>query len=306
MRIALLCRKPDLYSHRSLIRAAEAAGHEMVPMDTLSFVIDVAQEGPRLTYRHRPVEGIDAVIPRIGVSVTYYGTAVLRQFEMMGVYTLNGSIAVLRSRDKLRALQVLSREGIGMPRTSIAHSSTLVSEALDHAGGVPAIIKSVEGTQGLGVGIVESERSARSVIEAFRAQKVEILIQEFIEEAGNSDIRVIVVGGEAVAAMQRSGAEGDFRSNLHRGGGARACDLSEEEAQTAVRAAQAIGLGVCGVDMLRARRGPVVMEVNSSPGLEGVETATGIDVGGRIIAFLERDAERVAVPRRKAPRAPLS
>jgi ribosomal protein S6--L-glutamate ligase len=293
MKIAMLCRNAKLYTHRRLKEAAEARGHQLVPLDTLRFVIDITADKPWLTYRTEPVDGFDAVIPRIGASITFYGTSVLRQFEMMGAYTLNGSIAIEASRNKLRALQVLSREGVGMPRTSIAHSSALVAEALSHVGGTPAVIKSLEGTQGLGVSIVESERSARSVIEAFRAQDVNILIQEFIEEAGNSDIRVLVVGGEVVAAMKRTGESGDFRSNLHRGGGAEPVELTDAEAETAVRAATALKLNVCGVDMLRADRGPVVMEVNSSPGLEGIETSTGIDVADRIIAFIEKDA-RVA------------
>jgi ribosomal protein S6--L-glutamate ligase len=293
MKIAMLCRNAKLYTHRRLKEAAEARGHQLVPLDTLRFVIDITADKPWLTYRTEPVDGFDAVIPRIGASITFYGTSVLRQFEMMGAYTLNGSIAIEASRNKLRALQVLSREGVGMPRTSIAHSSALVAEALSHVGGAPAVIKSLEGTQGLGVSIVESERSARSVIEAFRAQDVNILIQEFIEEAGNSDIRVLVVGGEVVAAMKRTGESGDFRSNLHRGGGAEPVELTDAEAETAVRAATALKLNVCGVDMLRADRGPVVMEVNSSPGLEGIETSTGIDVADRIIAFIEKDA-RVA------------
>lgn len=303
MKIAMLARNPKLYSHKRLKEAAKERGHSLTIMDTLKFVIDITSGGPQLTYKHDPVEGYDAVIPRIGASVTYYGTAVLRQFEMMGVYTLNGSIAINRSRDKLRALQVLSREGIGMPRTSIAHSSALVDEAVEHVGGAPAIIKSLEGTQGLGVGIVESERSAKSVIEAFRAQKVNVLVQEFIEEAGNSDIRVLVVGEKVIAAMQRTGAEGDFRSNLHRGGSADMCELSDEEKDTAVRAANAVGLNVCGVDMLRSKSGPVIMEVNSSPGLEGVEKATGIDVAGEIIHYIEQRADAVQAPKREAPRA---
>ena len=300
MKIALLTRNARLYSSRRLIEAAEAAGHEIVPMDTLAFVIDVAEGGPSLTLGSGPVEGIDAVIPRIGVSVTYYGTAVLRQFEMMGTWTLNGSIAINRSRDKLRTLQVLAAEGLGMPRTSIAHSSSLVEEALAYVGGTPAVIKSLEGTQGLGVGIVESERSAKSVIEAFRAQDVNILIQEFIEEAGNSDIRVIVVGDKAVGAMKRTGADGDFRSNLHRGGGAEPHELSDAERSTAVRAAQALGLNVCGVDMLPSDRGPVIMEVNSSPGLEGIEQATGTDIAGAVIEFIENHATGPRAPRREA------
>ena len=299
MKIALLSRNAKLYSSRRFVEAAEQRGHEMVVMDTLKFVIDVSSEGPVLSYRGERVEGIDAVIPRIGVSVTFYGTAVLRQFEMMGTYTLNGSIAVNRSRDKLRALQVLSSEGLGMPRTSIAHSSAHIEEAIERVGGTPAIIKSLEGTQGLGVGIVESDRSAKSVIEAFRAQDVNILVQEFIEEAGNSDLRALVVGDRVVAAMLRTGAEGDFRSNLHRGGSADLVELSDDERHTATRAAALTGLNVCGVDMLRGKDGPVIMEVNSTPGLEGVETATGEDVAGEIIEYIERNHGVTDVPQRE-------
>ena len=304
MRIALLTRNASLYSSRSLIEAARARGHEVEALDTLAFVIEMDASGPRLVYKGRgPDQGdtFDAVIPRIGVSITQYGTAVLRQFEVMGTYTLNGSIAVLRSRDKLRALQVLSAEGLGMPRTAISNSSHGIADALAFVGGAPAIIKSLQGTQGMGVGIVESERSATSVMEAFMSQSSDVLIQEFIEEAGNSDIRVIVVGDEAVAAMKRTGADGDFRSNLHRGGGAEQVRLSDEEVETAVRAARALGLNFCGVDLLRSDRGPVIMEVNSSPGLEGIETATGIDVASRVIRLLETHREGVRQPRREAP-----
>ena len=305
MRIALLTRNAGLYSSRRLIEAARERGHEMIPFDTLGFVIEMGEEGPRLVYGGKgPEEGgapVEAVIPRIGVSVTYYGTAVLRQFEVMGTYTLNGSIAILRSRDKLRSLQVLSAEGLGMPRTAISNSSHGIHDALAFVGGAPAIIKSLQGTQGLGVGIVESERSATSVMEAFMAANSDVLVQEFIAEAGNSDIRVIVIGDRAVAAMKRTGADGDFRSNLHRGGGAEVVELSEQEEQTAVRAARALGLNVCGVDLLRAERGPVIMEVNSSPGLEGIETATGIDVAGQIVEFLETHRDTVRQPTREAP-----
>ena len=306
MRIALLTRNARLYSSRRLIEAARERGHEMVPLDTLGFVIEMGEEGPRLVYNGKGpddagAEPFDAVIPRIGVSVTYYGTAVLRQFEVMGTYTLNGSIAILRSRDKLRSLQVLSAEGLGMPRTAIANSAHGIRDALAFVGGAPAIVKSLQGTQGLGVGIVESERSATSVIEAFMAANSDVLVQEFIAEAGNSDIRVIVIGDRAIAAMERRGAEGDFRSNLHRGGGASLCELSEEEAQTAVRAARALGLNACGVDLLRSDRGPVIMEVNSSPGLEGIETSTGIDVAGKMVELLETHRDNVRQPAREAP-----
>ena len=299
MKIAMLSRNPSLYSSRRLKEAAQARGHDLVVMDTLKFTINVTSDGPELTYDGRPIDDFDAVIPRIGVSVTYYGTAVLRQFEMMGVYTVNGSIAINRSRDKLRSLQLLSGVGLGIPRTSFSHSSSLVEESLDHVGGAPAIVKAIEGTQGLGVGIVESDRSAKSIIEAFRSQDVNVLVQQFIEEAGNSDLRALVVGDRVVAAMERTGAEGDFRSNLHRGGSAEKVALSEEEEATALRAANAVGLNVCGVDMLRSHDGPVIMEVNSTPGLEGVETSSGLDIAGEIVAFIERHANTRVAPTRE-------
>jgi ribosomal protein S6--L-glutamate ligase len=234
------------------------------------------------------------VIPRIGASVTFYGLAVLRQFEMMGVYPLNESVAIGRSRDKLRSMQLLARDGIGLPVTTFAYDPKQTEEVIALAGGAPLVIKLLEGTQGIGVVLADTERSAKSVIEAFRGANVNILVQEFIKEAGGTDIRALVVGGKVVAAMQRSGAEGEFRSNLHRGGSAKTVKITPEERSTALRAAKAMGLNVCGVDMLRSNHGPVVMEVNSSPGLEGVENATGIDIAGKIIEFLERNAREGA------------
>ena len=289
MKIALLARNPGLYSHKRLREAAEKRGHELDILDTLRFVINMTSDGPELVWDKAPVFPYDAVIPRIGASITTYGCAVLRQFEMKGVYVLNGSIPVERSRDKLRALQVLSSVGVGMPRTSIAYSSKLVSESLQHVGGTPAIIKSLEGTQGIGVGIVESDRSAKSIIQAFNGQNMSVLVQEFVEEAGNTDIRVLIVGDEIVGAMERTGADGDFRSNLHRGGSAKIIDLTDEEKSISLKSAKAMGLNVCGVDFLRSERGPQVMEVNSSPGLEGIEAATEIDIAGKIVEFIEQN-----------------
>jgi len=291
MKIAMLARNPDLYSHIRLKEAAEARGHELNIINTLRCYMNIAARRPEIYYNGEKLPLYDAVIPRIGASVTFYGLAVLRQFEMMGVFPLNESVAIGRSRDKLRSLQILSREGIGLPVTTFAHDPKQTEEVIGLAGGAPLVIKLLEGTQGIGVVLADSDRSAKSVIEAFRGARVNILVQEFIKEAGGTDIRALVVGGKVVAAMQRKGAEGEFRSNLHRGGSAQSIKISPEERSTAIRAAKAMGLNVCGVDMLRANHGPVVMEVNSSPGLEGVEKATGIDVAGRIIELLEKQAK---------------
>lgn len=291
MKIAMLARNPGLYSHQRLKEAAEARGHRIDIINTLRCYMNIASRRPAIYYNGEKLVGYDAVIPRIGASVTFYGTAVLRQFEMMGVYPLNESVAIGRSRDKLRSMQLLARDGIGLPVTTFAHDPKQTEEVLELAGGAPLVIKLLEGTQGLGVVLADTDRSAKSVVEAFRATNTNILVQEFIKEAGGSDIRAIVIGGRVVAAMKRTGAEGDFRSNLHRGGSARVIKLSPEERSTAVRAAKAMGLNVCGVDMLRANHGPVVMEVNSSPGLEGVEKATGLDIAGKIIDYMEKNAQ---------------
>ncbi|SDL68764.1 MULTISPECIES: 30S ribosomal protein S6--L-glutamate ligase [Maricaulis] len=288
MKIAMLARNANLYSHKRLKEAAEARGHELDIIDTLRCYMNIASRNPAIYYNGEKLPKYDAVIPRIGASVTFYGLAVLRQFEMMGVYPLNESVAIGRSRDKLRSLQLLARDGIGLPVTTFAHDPKQTTEVLAVTGGSPLVIKLLEGTQGIGVVLVDSDRSAKSVIEAFRGAGVNILVQEFIKEAGGSDIRALVVGGKVVAAMQRTGAKGEFRSNLHQGGTAQAVKISPEERSTAVRAAKSMGLNVCGVDMLRSNHGPVVMEVNSSPGLEGVEKATGIDVAGKIIETLEK------------------
>jgi ribosomal protein S6--L-glutamate ligase len=290
MKIAMLARNANLYSHQRLKEAAEARGHELDIINTLRCYMNIASRRPEIYYNGEKLPKYDAVIPRIGASVTFYGLAVLRQFEMMGVYPLNESVAIGRSRDKLRSIQILAREGIGLPVTTFAHDPKQTEEVLKLAGGAPLVIKLLEGTQGIGVVLADTDRSAKSVIEAFRGANVNILVQEFIKEAGGSDIRALVVGGRVVASMRRSGAEGEFRSNLHRGGTASTIRISPEERSTALRAARAMGLNVCGVDMLRANHGPVVMEVNSSPGLEGVEKATGIDIAGLQIEFLEKQA----------------
>jgi ribosomal protein S6--L-glutamate ligase len=291
MRIALMARNASLYSHQRLIEAAEDRGHEIEVIDTMRVYIHIASHRPEMYYRGEKVEGFDAVIPRIGASVTFFGTAVLRQFEMMGVYPLNESVAISRSRDKLRSHQLLARRGIGLPVTVFAHSTSRAEEIVEMLGGAPVVIKLLEGTQGIGVVLGETTGAAKSMIQAFGGLKANILVQEFIKESGGSDIRCLVVGDKVVASMMRKGSEGEFRSNLHRGGSAQAVKITPEERSTAVRAAKIMGLNVCGVDMLRSNHGPVVMEVNSSPGLEGVEKATGKDVAGSIIAFLEKHAK---------------
>lgn len=291
MKIAMLARNATLYSHQRLKEAAEERGHTLDIINTLRCYMNIASRRPEVYYNGEKLEGYDAVIPRIGASVTFYGLAVLRQFEMMGVYPLNESVGIGRSRDKLRSMQLLARDGIGLPVTTFAHDPKQTDEVMQLAGNAPVVIKLLEGTQGIGVVLADTDRSAKSVVEAFRGAGVNILVQEFIKEAGGSDIRAIVVGGKVIAAMKRQGAKGDFRSNLHRGGSAELVKLSPEERATAVRAAKSMGLNVCGVDMLRSNHGPVVMEVNSSPGLEGVEKATGLDIAGKIIAHIEKHAK---------------
>jgi ribosomal protein S6--L-glutamate ligase len=291
MKIAVLSRNPKLYSTRRLVEAAEARGHEVHVLDVLRCYMNITSLKPEVHYKGEILTGYDAVIPRIGASVTFYGTAVLRQFEMMGVYPLNESVAISRSRDKLRALQLLSRKGIGLPVTGFAHRPDDVDDLIKMVGGAPLVIKLLEGTQGIGVVLAETEKAAESVIEAFLGMNANILVQEFIKEAGGSDIRCFVVGDKVVAAMKRQGKEGEFRSNLHRGGSANLIRISPAERATAVRAAKTMGLNVCGVDLLRSNHGPVVMEVNSSPGLEGIEKATGKDIATMILEFIEKNAK---------------
>ncbi|HEY9017201.1 30S ribosomal protein S6--L-glutamate ligase [Thiomicrospira sp.] len=291
MKIAILSRNRNLYSTRRLVEAAEARGHEVRVIDALRCYMNITSHHPEIHYKGEVLTGFDAVIPRIGASITFYGTAVLRQFEMMGVYPLNESVAISRSRDKLRSLQLLSKHGVGLPVTSFAHSPDDIDDLLNIVGGAPAVIKVLEGTQGIGVVLAENKQAAKSVIQAFMGLKEHILVQEFIKEAGGSDIRCFVVGGKVVAAMKRQGQEGEFRSNLHRGGSAVLTRISPEERATALRAAKIMGLNVCGVDILRSNHGPVVMEVNSSPGLEGIENASGKDVADMIIGFVEKTAK---------------
>ena len=286
----MLARNPGLYSHTRLIAAATARGHRIDVVNTLHVHMNITSNKPVLRYGGSQLPLYDAVIPRIGASITHYGLAVLRQFEMQGVYPLNESVAIGRSRVKLRALQLLARAGIGLPTTAFAHGPRKAEDVIKEVGGVPIVIKLLEGTQGMGVILAETQASAKSIIEAFSAANVNIMVQEFIREADASDIRAFVIGGRVVAAMKRVGKTGEFRSNLHRGGRAEAVELSAEEQDTAIRSAAVLGLNVSGVDMLRSARGPMVMEVNSSPGLEGVESATGINVAGEIIGFLEQHA----------------
>lgn len=292
MKIAMMARNAKLYSHQRIVEAAELRGHTIDIIDTLKCYMNIVSHKPAIYYKDEKLPKYDAVIPRIGASVTFYGLAVLRQFEMMGVYPLNESVAIGRSRDKLRSMQLLSREGIGLPVTTFAHDPGQTEAVLKLAGDAPLVVKLLEGTQGIGVVLADTNRSAKSVIEAFRGANVNILVQEFIKEAGGTDIRALVIGGKVIAAMQRTGAEDDFRSNLHRGGSAKTIKITPEERSTAVRSAKAMGLNVCGVDMLRSNHGPVVMEVNSSPGLEGVEKATGIDIAGKMIDYLASHAEK--------------
>jgi len=288
MKIALLSRNRKLYSSNRLIKAAEARGHEVIVIDVLRAYMNVASHKPTIHYKGKPIEGVEAVIPRIGASVTSYGTAVLRQFEMMNVVALNESVAITRSRDKLRSLQLLSRKGIGMPLTGYANRPDNIKDVIKMVGGAPCVIKLLQGTQGIGVVLAETQKAAESVIEGFMGVKADILVQEFIKEAGGSDIRCLIVGDKVVAAMKRQGAEGEFRSNLHRGGSSSLIKITPEERSTAVRAASIMGLNVAGVDLLRSNHGPVVMEVNSSPGLEGIEGATGKDIASMIIENLEK------------------
>jgi len=288
MKFAILSRNAKLYSTRRMIEAGEARGHEVHVVDTLRCYMNMATHKPTIHYKGKALEGFDAVIPRIGASITFYGTAVVRQFEMMGVYSVNESVAISRSRDKLRSLQLLSRKGIGMPVTGFAHSPDEIPDLIDMVGGAPLVIKLLEGTQGIGVVLADTRKVAESVIEAFLGLKANILIQEYIAESSGADIRCLVIGDKVVAAMKRQAKPGEFRSNLHRGGSATLVKITPEERATAVRAARIMGLNVAGVDLIRSNHGALVMEVNSSPGLEGIESATGKDVAGMIFSFMEK------------------
>jgi ribosomal protein S6--L-glutamate ligase len=296
MKIAILSRNPKLYSTSRLVEAAEKRGHEALVFDHLrcSVVADIGE--PKMFYQGERITDIDAIIPRIGSSVTFYGSAIVRQFEMMNVFSANPSIAIVRSRDKLRSIQIFSRHNIGIPKTVFANHPKQADKLIHELGGTPVVIKLLEGTQGIGVVLAETKKAAQSVIEAFYGLNANILIQEFIKEAKAADIRAFVVDGKVVGAMKRQGAEGEFRSNLHRGGSSSVIKLSRAEKKTALEAARVMGLRVAGVDMLQSERGPLILEVNSSPGLEGIEKATGKDIAGSIIDFVERGAsEKVKV-----------
>ena len=290
MKIAVLSTNRNLYSTRRLVEAGEERGHQMPVVNHKRCYMNIMSSNPSIHYNGSAIKGVDAIIPRIGASVSFYGTAVVRQFEMMGVYSVNESVAITRSRDKLRASQLLARKGIGLPVTGFANAPGDTEDLLELVGGAPVVIKLLEGTQGVGVVLAETKKAAESVIEAFRGLKANFMVQEFIKEAGGADIRCFVIGDKVVASMIRQGKEGEFRSNLHRGGTAKVVKITPQERLTAVRSARVMGLNVAGVDLLRSAHGPVVMEVNSSPGLEGIETATGKDVAGMIIEFVERNA----------------
>jgi len=291
MKIAILSRNAALYSTRRLKEAGEARGHQVDIIDTTKCYMDITSDNPTVRYKGKALPFYDAIIPRIGASISFYGTSVVRQFEMAGTFSINEAVAIGRSRDKLRSLQLLSREGIGLPRTGFANHPGKIPDLLKNVGGAPVVIKLLEGTQGIGVVLAETKKVAESIIEAFMGLDANILVQEYIKEAGGADIRCLVVGGKVVAAMKRQGAEGEFRSNLHRGGRATIVKLSPAERKTAVDAAKTMGLNMSGVDILRSNNGPVVMEVNSSPGLEGIEKATKKDIAGMIIEYLETSAK---------------
>lgn len=289
MQIGILSRKASLYSTSRLVEAAREAGHDVRVIDYLRCYMDITSARPKVRYRGEELI-FDAIIPRIGATYTFYGTAVVRQFEMMDVYSLVTSQAISRSRDKLRSIQLLARSGVGLPVTGFAHSTQDIEGLLEVVGGAPIIVKLLEGTQGLGVVLAETKKAAESVIGAFRQLDANFLVQEFIKEAKGADIRAFVIGGKVVAAMRRQGAPGEFRSNLHRGGSAERIRLTTIERATAVKAAKTMGLNVCGVDMVQSNHGPLVLEVNSSPGLEGIEEASELDIAGKVISFVEQNA----------------
>ena len=300
MKIAVLSRNPKLFSTQRLIEEIQKAGHEAMVVDHSLCDLIIEQEGPSIIYKGQRLEGVDAIIPRIGASVTFYGTAVVRQFELMGAFSAVTSQAIVRSRDKLRSLQILSKNGLGMPKTAFTNfSKGGEKQLIEQVSGAPVIIKLLEGTQGLGVVLAETKKAAQSVVEAFHGLKARIIVQEYIKVAKGSDIRAFVVNGKVVGAMKRQGAEGEFRSNLHRGGVATVIKLSRAEKQAALNAAKALGLDVAGVDMLQSLRGPLILEVNSSPGLEGIEGATGVNVAAEIIKFVVDSVVKKSLKREK-------
>jgi ribosomal protein S6--L-glutamate ligase len=291
MRIAVLSASPKLYSTNRLVEAGEKRRHDMVVVDHTKCVLQIEKKNPIIVYNGKELTGIDAVIPRIGASVTFFGTAVVRQFEMQKIFTAVESQALVKSRDKLRSLQLLSRAGLGLPRTIFSNYSRDTEAVVSMLGSTPIIIKLLEGTQGLGVILAETKKAAESVLEAFNGLEARVILQEFIEEAKGADIRAFVVEGKVVGAMKRQAKEGEFRSNLHRGGTAELITLTDEEEDAAIKAARVMGLGIAGVDMLQSSKGPLILEVNSSPGLEGIEKATKKDVAKEIIRYVERHVE---------------
>jgi len=300
MKIAVLSRNPKLFSTQRLIEEIQKAGHDALVVDHSLCDLIIEQEGPSIIYKSQKLEGIDAIIPRIGASVTFYGTAVVRQFELMGAFSAVTSQAIVRSRDKLRSLQILSKNGLGMPKTAFTNfSKGGEKQLIEQVSGAPVIIKLLEGTQGLGVVLAETKKAAQSVVEAFHGLKARIIVQEYIKEAKGADIRAFIVNGKVVGAMKRQGAEGEFRSNLHRGGEATVIKLSRAEKQAALNAAKALGLDVAGVDMLQSLRGPLILEVNSSPGLEGIEGATGVNVAAEIVKFVVDSVVKKSLKREK-------
>ena len=291
MKIGILSRNPRIYSTHRLVKAALSRGHQVQVVNPLRCYMNITSAKPMVHYRDNILNDFDAIIPRIGASVTFYGTAILRQFEMMGMYALNDSTSITRSRDKLRSLQILSRSGIGLPTTSYAHSTKMTEKLIEMVGGAPCVIKLIEGTQGKGVILAETPKAAESVIDGLRQMKAHFLVQEFIKESNGCDIRAFIIGDKVVASMMRKAKEGEFRSNLHRGGSAIPVEISKEEATMALNAARALGLNVAGVDLLRSSRGPLVLEVNSSPGLQGIEASTGLDIAGMIIDYIEKNVK---------------
>lgn len=303
MKLYILSRKASLYSTKRLMESAKERGWEVRVLDYLKFSVEIMKSGLKIHYNGEVLPIPDAIIPRIGASRTFYGTAMVRHLEVMGVFSVAGSLAINRSRDKLRSLQILSKFGVDMPKTVFASNKSDAKDIIKLSGGTPLVLKILEGTQGVGVVLVETQKAAKSVLDAFYGMDVNLLVQEFIAEAGGADIRAIVVDGEVVGAMRRQGAEGDFRSNLHQGGSATLHRLTRKERSTALAAAKAMGLGVCGVDMIPSERGPLVMEVNSSPGLEGIESATGIDVAGKIMDYIAKNVHPdEPAKRRRGPR----
>ncbi|GJM15566.1 MAG: putative alpha-L-glutamate ligase [Thermodesulfobacteriota bacterium] len=292
MKIAILSRNANLYSTKRLLEAGLEREHDVEVIDFLKCSMVIEKKNPEIYYDGKKLEGIDAIIPRIGASRTFYGTAVVRQFEMMHVFPVNESQAITRSRDKLRSMQIMSRAGVGMPVTAFASDPDDINHLIDEVGGAPLVIKLLQGTQGIGVVLAETKKAAKSVMEAFYGIQANMMIQEFIKESKGADIRAFVVGGKVVGAMKRQGAEGEFRSNIHRGGSANEVKLSRSERSTAIKAAKLLGLNVAGVDMLQSSTGPKIMEVNSSPGLEGIEKASGVDVAAKVYEFIEENAHR--------------